>query len=148
MPCMMHIPATWRTGIFFTTNITIFTRIIFVLSFQRFSNMDSLREKERDRSKRGDRISRFSDITRDRSNDRDRGSDCRRLFVSNIPYEFRWTELKDLFKEKVTMSYENNYDRPYSLVSEEIVFCHCTYHNVLVQSYSQKELSGIWITKS
>ncbi|KAL0821073.1 hypothetical protein ABMA28_005705 [Loxostege sticticalis] len=58
------------------------------------------REKERDRSRRGDRPSRFSDATRDRSNDRDR-PEGKRLFVSNIPYEFRWTELKDLFKEKV-----------------------------------------------
>ncbi|XP_028173184.1 myelin expression factor 2-like [Ostrinia furnacalis] len=58
------------------------------------------REKDRDRSRRGDRPSRFSDATRDRSNDRDR-PEGKRLFVSNIPYEFRWTELKDLFKEKV-----------------------------------------------
>lgn len=62
--------------------------------------MDNQREKERDRSRRGDRPSRFSDAPRDRSNDRDR-SEGKRLFVSNIPYEFRWTELKDLFKEKV-----------------------------------------------
>ncbi|XP_045501078.1 heterogeneous nuclear ribonucleoprotein M isoform X2 [Colias croceus] len=62
--------------------------------------MDNNREKERDRSRRGDRPSRFSDATRDRSGDRER-SDGKRLFVSNIPYEFRWTELKDLFKEKV-----------------------------------------------
>lgn len=62
--------------------------------------MDAQREKERDRSRRGDRPSRFSDAIRDRSNDRER-SDGKRLFVSNIPYEFRWTELKDLFKEKV-----------------------------------------------
>lgn len=62
--------------------------------------MDNQREKERDRSRRGDRPSRFSDAPRERSNDRDR-SEGKRLFVSNIPYEFRWTELKDLFKEKV-----------------------------------------------
>ncbi|XP_041980825.1 myelin expression factor 2-like [Aricia agestis] len=63
--------------------------------------MDNQMEKERDRSKRGDRPSRFSDATRDRSNDRGDRSEGKRLFVSNIPYEFRWTELKDLFKEKV-----------------------------------------------
>ncbi|CAG4965510.1 unnamed protein product [Parnassius apollo] len=62
--------------------------------------MDNQREKERDRSRRGDRPSRFSDAIRDRSVDRDR-SEGRRLFVSNIPYEYRWTDLKDLFKEKV-----------------------------------------------
>ncbi|KAI5651401.1 RNA recognition motif domain-containing protein [Phthorimaea operculella] len=61
------------------------------------------REKERDRSRRGDRPSRFSDAnnTRERSSDRGDRSEGKRLFVSNIPYEFRWTELKDLFKEKV-----------------------------------------------
>ncbi|CAH0399500.1 unnamed protein product [Chilo suppressalis] len=62
--------------------------------------MDNQREKDRDRSRRGDRPSRFSDATRDRSNERER-PEGRRLFVSNIPYEYRWTELKDLFKEKV-----------------------------------------------
>lgn len=62
--------------------------------------MDNQREKERDRSRRGDRPSRFSDAVRDRSIDRER-SEGRRLFVSNIPYEYRWTDLKDLFKEKV-----------------------------------------------
>lgn len=62
---------------------------------------NSSREKERDRTRRGDRQSRFSDATRDRSHDRDRDSNSRRLFVSNIPYEFRWSELKDLFKDKV-----------------------------------------------
>ncbi|XP_013140500.1 PREDICTED: myelin expression factor 2-like isoform X3 [Papilio polytes] len=62
--------------------------------------MDNQKEKERDRSRRGDRPSRFSDVERDRSNDRDR-SEGKRLFVSNIPYEYRWTDLKDLFKEKV-----------------------------------------------
>lgn len=72
--------------------------------------MENQRERERDRSRRGDRPSRFSDAPRDRSNDRER-SEGKRLFVSNIPYEFRWTELKDLFKEKVgIISYVNNND--------------------------------------
>ncbi|XP_068622398.1 myelin expression factor 2-like [Battus philenor] len=62
--------------------------------------MENQREKERDRSRRGDRPSRFSDAVRDRSIDRER-SEGKRLFVSNIPYEYRWTDLKDLFKEKV-----------------------------------------------
>lgn len=61
---------------------------------------ENAREKDRDRSRRGERPSRFSDVERDRSHDRDRPS-SKRLFVSNIPYEYRWTELKDLFKEKV-----------------------------------------------
>lgn len=65
---------------------------------------DGQREKERDRTRRGDRPSRFSDATRDRSGDRNNHNDGKRLFVSNIPYEFRWTELKDLFKDKVCLS--------------------------------------------
>lgn len=63
--------------------------------------MDNQREKERDRTRRGDRPTRFSDAARDRSGDRGERSEGKRLFVSNIPYEFRWTELKDLFKDKV-----------------------------------------------
>lgn len=62
---------------------------------------DAQREKERDRTRRGDRPSRFSDAARERSGDRNSHSESKRLFVSNIPYEFRWTELKDLFKDKV-----------------------------------------------
>ncbi|XP_060804462.1 heterogeneous nuclear ribonucleoprotein M [Amyelois transitella] len=63
--------------------------------------MENDRERDRDRSRRGDRSTRFSDApVRDRSNDRER-PEGRRLIVSNIPYEYRWTELKDLFKEKV-----------------------------------------------
>lgn len=60
-------------------------------------------ERERDRSRRGDRPSRFSDATRDKSRDREerRRKDFKRLYVSNIPYEYRWQELKDLFREKV-----------------------------------------------
>lgn len=65
--------------------------------------------RERDRSRRGDRPSRFSEgnvSVRDRSVDRgnDRGgrksSNCR-VYVSNISYEYRWQDLKDLFREKV-----------------------------------------------
>lgn len=77
--------------------------------------MDSQREKERDRSRRGDRPSRFSDATRDRSNDRDR-PESKRLFVSNIPYEFRWTELKDLFKEKVGLIYKKFHGAHFSVL--------------------------------
>lgn len=74
---------------------------------------DGQREKERDRNRRGDRPSRFSDATRDRSVDRNNQSEGKRLFVSNIPYEFRWTELKDLFKDKVSSGF---FGKPYLLV--------------------------------
>jgi len=73
---------------------------------------DRSRERERDRSRRGDRPSRFGprssshsrerERERDRDRDRDRGGKKsaaeRRIFVSNIAYEYRWQELKDLFR--------------------------------------------------
>lgn len=55
---------------------------------------------QRDRSRRGDRGTRFSDAEtggRDRSETRI----CKRIYVSNIPYEFRWQDLKDLFRRVV-----------------------------------------------
>lgn len=63
-------------------------------------------QNSRDRSRRNDRgrnSSRFSN-DRDRSRDRgDRGDrgDCRRIYVSNVPYEYRWQDLKDLFRKEV-----------------------------------------------
>ncbi|XP_021933675.1 myelin expression factor 2 isoform X2 [Zootermopsis nevadensis] len=72
---------------------------------------DRSRERERDRSRRGDRPSRFgprnssNSRERDRDRDRDRGGKKsaaeRRIFVSNIAYEYRWQELKDLFRTEV-----------------------------------------------
>ncbi|KAK5650527.1 hypothetical protein RI129_001556 [Pyrocoelia pectoralis] len=62
------------------------------------------RSRERDRSAR-DR-SRFTDQSRDRSPDRGKSrsgiksSPCR-VYVSNIPYEYRWQDLKDLFRSEV-----------------------------------------------
>ncbi|KAK4883054.1 hypothetical protein RN001_006373 [Aquatica leii] len=66
---------------------------------------DRERSRERDRIKR-ERPSRFSDEGRDRSLDRgkDRGgskSSVCRVYVSNIPYEYRWQDLKDLFRNQV-----------------------------------------------
>jgi RNA recognition motif-containing protein len=59
------------------------------------------RSRERDRHRRGDRPSRFQD--RSPSGDRDRparrGAPMeRRVYISNIPYEYRWQDLKDLFR--------------------------------------------------
>lgn len=56
---------------------------------------------DRSRMSKRDRPSRFD---RDRSSNRDRGSrraPYRRVYVSNIPYEYRWQELKDLFRKEV-----------------------------------------------
>lgn len=67
------------------------------------------REKERDRRGRGARGSRFSDAdtssatggagggNRDRSRER---RNCR-IYISNIPYDYRWQDLKDLFRRVV-----------------------------------------------
>lgn len=67
--------------------------------------------RDRDRSRRGERPSRFSEASvRDRSVDRggghDRSSSSRkssncRVYVSNICYEYRWQDLKDLFRDHV-----------------------------------------------
>lgn len=70
------------------------------------------REKDRDRRSRGARGSRFSDadtpsstgggnssgsVNRDRSRER---RNCR-IYISNIPYDYRWQDLKDLFRRVV-----------------------------------------------
>lgn len=71
------------------------------------------REKDRDRRGRGARGSRFSDadapggnaggngsggsVNRDRSRER---RNCR-IYISNIPYDYRWQDLKDLFRRVV-----------------------------------------------
>lgn len=54
---------------------------------------------QRDRSRRGDRGTRFSDA--DTGRDRSETRICKRIYVSNIPYEFRWQDLKDLFRRIV-----------------------------------------------
>ncbi|XP_015126728.1 myelin expression factor 2 isoform X2 [Diachasma alloeum] len=65
---------------------------------------DRERSRERDRSRRTDRQSRINSASRDRSrerNDRGRRIAERRIYVSNIPYDFRWQDLKDLFRTEV-----------------------------------------------
>ena len=68
---------------------------------------DSSVEKDRSRERsRRERPSRFSEASRERSLDRGRerggmkSSNCR-VYVSNIPYEYRWQDLKDLFRSQV-----------------------------------------------
>ncbi|KAJ6636494.1 Myelin expression factor 2 [Pseudolycoriella hygida] len=67
--------------------------------------MDNSSERQRDRSRRGDKGTRFSDANdsgaeRDRSANRSGGT-SKRIYVSNIPYEYRWQDLKDLFRRVV-----------------------------------------------
>ncbi|XP_023025459.1 uncharacterized protein [Leptinotarsa decemlineata] len=70
------------------------------------SDMDDKdRSRDRDRPRR-ERNSRFNDSGRDRSNDRGREprsmkSSQNRVYVSNIPYEYRWQDIKDLFRNQV-----------------------------------------------
>lgn len=61
------------------------------------------RERDRDRGRRGGGGGGGGrgggrDESRDRSRDR---QNCRRIYVSNIPYEYRWQDLKDLFRKEV-----------------------------------------------
>ncbi|XP_043276803.1 myelin expression factor 2 [Venturia canescens] len=68
-------------------------------------NEDRERSRERDRNRRSDRQSRMSSSSRDRSRERNdragRKVSDRRIYVSNIPYDFRWQDLKDLFRTEV-----------------------------------------------
>ncbi|EZA60316.1 Heterogeneous nuclear ribonucleoprotein M [Ooceraea biroi] len=67
------------------------------------NNDDRDRSRERDRNRRSDRPNRINSASRDRSRERnDRRKACdRRIYVSNIPYDFRWQDLKDLFRTEV-----------------------------------------------
>lgn len=66
---------------------------------------DGGNDRERDnRGRRGERGTRFSDADggnniRDRS--RDKRDNNTRIYVSNVPYEYRWQDLKDLFRREV-----------------------------------------------
>ena len=62
------------------------------------------RSRERDRTRRSERNrvnSASRDRSRDRGNDRGRKISERRIYVSNIPYDYRWQDLKDLFRTEV-----------------------------------------------
>ncbi|KAH0534296.1 myelin expression factor 2 [Cotesia glomerata] len=72
-------------------------------------NEDRERSRERDRNRRSDR-QRLNSSSRDRSRERGgaggggsggRRISERRIYVSNIPYDFRWQDLKDLFRTEV-----------------------------------------------
>lgn len=69
------------------------------------NNDERDRSRERDRNRRSDRQNRMNSTSRDRSRERnDRGgrkASDRRIYVSNIPYDFRWQDLKDLFRTEV-----------------------------------------------
>lgn len=70
------------------------------------SNFSNNKDKDRERARRGDRPSRFSprSSSANRGGDKDRqrparkATSDRRIYVSNIAYEYKWQELKDLFR--------------------------------------------------
>lgn len=59
------------------------------------------RDNDRDRRARGARGSRFSDADGNGSRDRSRDRPNCRVYISNIPYDYRWQDLKDLFRRIV-----------------------------------------------
>lgn len=68
---------------------------------------DDEKDRSRDRTRR-ERPTRFSESSKDRDRSPDRGKDRAgmksshgRVYVSNIPYEYRWQDLKDLFRSHV-----------------------------------------------
>ncbi|XP_043474113.1 myelin expression factor 2 isoform X1 [Leptopilina heterotoma] len=68
------------------------------------NNDERDRSRERDRTRRSERNrvnSASRDRSRDRNNDRGRKISERRIYVSNIPYDYRWQDLKDLFRTEV-----------------------------------------------
>lgn len=67
---------------------------------------DKERNRDRDRMRRDRGRLDSSRDHRDRSNDRGREprsmkSSMNRVIVSNIPYEYRWQDIKDLFRNQV-----------------------------------------------
>lgn len=59
------------------------------------------RDNDRDRRGRGARGTRFSEADGDGSRDRSRDRPNCRVYISNIPYDYRWQDLKDLFRRIV-----------------------------------------------
>lgn len=66
---------------------------------------DRDRGRDRERSRRGDRPSRFSSNTRDRSPVRERRkNNDNKVYVSNVAYESKWQDIKDLFRNEGMLS--------------------------------------------
>lgn len=57
------------------------------------------RERDRERNRRSDR-GRFNNMDDKDTRSRDRSTSSR-IYVSNVPYEYRWQDLKDLFRREV-----------------------------------------------
>lgn len=72
------------------------------LSGSNGDRQETVRERtERERSRRGDRPSRFGPLSNNSPNAGGRkGSAEKRIFVSNVAYEFTWQDLKDLFRDE------------------------------------------------
>lgn len=92
---------------YYSSVCTIYYHLVYVnCSNQAQNNDDRDRSRERDRNRRSDRPNRINSASRDRSRERNdrigrKAASDRRIYVSNIPYDFRWQDLKDLFRTEV-----------------------------------------------
>jgi RNA recognition motif-containing protein len=75
--------------------------IVNTRSLYNFSRMERARARNRTRS-RSPKKERSRSRGRDRSNDRPANARLadKRVYVSNIPYDMRWQDLKDLFRNE------------------------------------------------
>lgn len=106
------------------------------------SNSVASDEKQRDRSRRSERGTRFSDNKdnepRDRSRDRMGGGVNRRVYVSNIPYEYRWQDLKASINSNAHIFVTHTHTRCVARATEQTTFrlrlfalqllCSCRFH--------------------
>lgn len=85
------------------------------------------------RSRREERkSSKPSNNTRDRSplsKTARKGAPDRRVFVSNIPYEFRWQDLKDLFRDEGCAD-----------LSSSLIQCLCFVHPIIFYFFQSAKL--------
>lgn len=80
--------------------MSIFTLILFVCSK---TSEGAPEARDRERSRRSDRgLMKNANNIRDRSplGRNRKGAVEKRVYVSNIPYEYRWQDLKDLFRNE------------------------------------------------
>lgn len=101
---MVYDHVNYAVILHFMLNISFF--FCFVNNRTQIQNDDERdRSRERDRNRRSDRQNRLNSTSRDRSRERNerggRKASDRRIYVSNIPYDFRWQDLKDLFRTEV-----------------------------------------------
>lgn len=76
--------------------------VISSIDSMNLSEMANFNDSQRDRDRaRRDKPSRFSDV-KPRERSRDKAGRENTVFVSNIPYEYKWTDVKLLFRRHVS----------------------------------------------